>query len=90
MTVCADGENLQQIILNLLTNAVKFTDRGGLVRLELTLDRNAVLLRVSDTAIGIPRDKLETIFEPFVQVDPNYTRDGVGLVYGRPRSKIQR
>jgi signal transduction histidine kinase len=79
--VRADGEKLQQIILNLLTNAVKFTERGGLVRLEVTAEKEAVLVRVSDTGIGIPTDKLQKIFEPFVQVDPNYTRtrDGVGL-----------
>jgi signal transduction histidine kinase len=79
--VCADGEKLQQIVLNLLGNAVKFTDRGGLVRMTVDVDRDVVRIRVSDTGIGIASDKLETIFEPFVQVDPNYTRtrDGVGL-----------
>ena len=81
VTVHADGEKLQQILLNLLTNAVKFTDRGGLIRVEVDLESDIALLRVTDTGIGIPVDKLETIFEPFVQVDPNYTRtrDGVGL-----------
>jgi len=81
VTVHADGEKLQQIILNLLTNAVKFTDRGGSVRVEVDVESDTVLLRVIDTGIGIPVDKLEPIFEPFVQVDPNYTRtrDGVGL-----------
>jgi len=81
VTVHADGEKLQQILLNLLTNAVKFTDRGGLIRVEVDVESDIALLRVTDTGIGIPVDKLETIFEPFVQVDPNYTRtrDGVGL-----------
>jgi PAS domain S-box-containing protein len=81
VSVRADGEKLQQIVVNLLTNAVKFTDRGGVVRIEVEVDRDIVRVHVSDTGIGIAGDKLEMIFEPFVQVDPNYTRtrDGVGL-----------
>jgi PAS domain S-box-containing protein len=81
IVVRADGEKLQQIVLNLLGNAVKFTDRGGLVRMTVEIDRDVVLIRVSDTGIGIAGDKLDTIFEPFVQVDAHYTRtrDGVGL-----------
>ena len=77
----ADGEKLQQIILNLLTNAVKFTERGGTVRLDIEPDDDTVRVRVSDTGIGIPPEKIEVIFDPFIQVDPNYTRtrDGVGL-----------
>jgi signal transduction histidine kinase len=79
--VRADEEKLQQIMLNLLTNAVKFTERGGVIRLEVELDGGLVRVRVSDSGIGIANEKLETIFEPFVQLDANYTRtrDGVGL-----------
>jgi PAS domain S-box-containing protein len=81
VSVRVDGDKLQQIVLNLLTNAVKFTDAGGTVRLDVECVEDAVRLNVSDTGIGIPPEKLDVIFDPFVQVDPNYTRtrDGVGL-----------
>jgi len=81
VVVCADGEKLQQILLNLLTNAVKFTNRGGLVRVGIAVCPSDVRVSVTDTGIGIAGDKLQAIFEPFMQVDANYTRtrDGVGL-----------
>jgi signal transduction histidine kinase len=76
----ADPDKARQILLNLLSNAIKFTPPGGDVRLECE-DGKAVRLRVSDSGRGIPADKLETIFEPFVQVDTSLTREttGVGL-----------
>ena len=81
VAVRADGDKFQQIILNLLANAVKFTDRGGEIRIECEVQPETVLVHVHDTGIGIPHEKLGAIFDPFVQVDPNYTRtkDGVGL-----------
>jgi signal transduction histidine kinase len=74
-------EKVQQVVLNLLTNAVKFTGRGGLIEVGVTVTDEKATINVSDTGIGIPADKLEAIFDPFVQVDANYTRtrDGVGL-----------
>jgi signal transduction histidine kinase len=83
----ADREKAQQVLLNLLSNAVKFTAPGGRIVLETeaTADEQGaarrVLVRVRDTGRGIPADKLEHIFEPFVQVDTRLTRaqDGVGL-----------
>ena len=80
----ADPEKLRQILLNLLTNAVKFTDAGGgiLVRCETDRDGGVVRIRVRDTGRGIPTDQLEKIFEPFVQIERNRTegsQQGVGL-----------
>jgi signal transduction histidine kinase len=79
--VRVDAEKLQQIVLNLLTNAVKFTDRGGAITVTSEVVGSFVQLRVRDTGVGIPGDKLTSIFDPFVQVDSHYTRtrDGVGL-----------
>jgi PAS domain S-box-containing protein len=77
----ADREKVQQILLNLLNNACKFTGPGGRVMLEYCATASRVLVRVADTGIGISPEKRDVIFEPFVQVDTNYTRtkDGVGL-----------
>ena len=79
--VRVDSEKIQQIMLNLLTNATKFTDRGGEIRVDVEVAGKVVRLRVHDTGVGIPADKLALIFDPFVQVDSQYTRtrDGVGL-----------
>jgi len=80
-TVRADPEKLRQIVLNLLSNAVKFTPPGGRVTLSCVADDGVVRVHVADTGIGIPGDKLGTIFEPFVQVNAGYTRtsEGTGL-----------
>jgi signal transduction histidine kinase len=78
--VRADREKVERIVLNLLANAVKFTDRGR-VELRSEVDGPHVRLIVEDTGRGIPRDQLEKIFEPFVQVERglNRTADGTGL-----------
>ncbi len=86
-TVTIDGEKFQQILLNLLSNAVKYTDEGGRVCLEWEIDGSDIVVRVSDTGKGIPHDKLQAIFEPFVQVEPLRTRvtggAGLGLAISR-------
>jgi len=83
-TVRADREKARQVLINLLTNAVKFTPSGGRVTVDAIDDPEAadrVLIHVADTGIGIPRDKLAAIFEPFVQVRAELTRtvEGTGL-----------
>jgi signal transduction histidine kinase len=79
--VRADREKVQQILLNLLSNALKFTAPGGEIRLTCTRVHDTAAIRVRDTGRGIARDKLEWIFEPFVQVDRRYKREqeGIGL-----------
>jgi signal transduction histidine kinase len=79
--VRADSEKLQQILLNLLSNAVKFTDSGGLVELGAAVDGSTVRIDVRDTGCGIPRDRLQSVFEPFTQIDSTRTRavEGTGL-----------
>jgi signal transduction histidine kinase len=79
--VYTDRERLQQIVLNVLTNAIKYTPAGGQVHLSATVAGDSVLIRVRDTGRGIARDKLDEIFEPFVRVDTGYTRatEGTGL-----------
>jgi signal transduction histidine kinase len=77
----ADREKLQQIVLNLLSNAVKFTDPGGKVTLEWEAAQGEVRIRVRDTGRGVPPDKLNAIFEPFVQLQNGLTNrsEGTGL-----------
>jgi signal transduction histidine kinase len=81
VVVRADGEKLRQVLVNLLSNAVKFTPRGGRIDLAYEVRGDRVLLSVRDTGIGIPGEKLESIFEPFVQVRSDLTRtaEGTGL-----------
>ena len=93
LTVYADAEKLQQILLNLLTNACKFTASGGSVHVSCgevphgpehrsMNGEPVVAVRVADTGRGIPQEKLASVFEPFVQVDRQATQgsqQGVGL-----------
>jgi PAS domain S-box-containing protein len=76
----ADAAKVQQILLNLIANAIKFTPRGGAIRLECAGDFEHVAIRVVDSGIGIPAEKLEAVFEPFVQIrDKNSSGSGTGL-----------
>jgi signal transduction histidine kinase len=77
----ADPEKVQQILINLFSNAIKFTPAGGRISVECEAKDSTVLIVVTDTGIGIPPQKLATIFDPFVQVKEGFAgRDtGVGL-----------
>ncbi|HSJ63414.1 MAG TPA: CHASE domain-containing protein, partial [Gemmatimonadaceae bacterium] len=79
--IVTDSEKVQQVLLNLLSNAVKFTEPGGTVTLGWEHTQRDVLITVHDTGIGIAPDKLERIFDPFVQVESPLTRgrSGTGL-----------
>ena len=79
--VHADRDKVQQILINLLSNALKFTPGGGSIAIRCTAGEQEVGITVSDTGPGIAPDKLEWIFEPFVQVDRRYKREqeGIGL-----------
>jgi hypothetical protein len=82
LMVRADRDKVQQILLNLLSNALKFTSAGGAITLRCARDpEGGAIVSVEDTGQGIARDKLERIFEPFVQVDRRYKREqeGIGL-----------
>ena len=77
----ADRERAGQVLLNLLSNALKFTPAGGRVTLRASADAAEVRLAVEDSGVGIPADQHERIFEPFVQVGSGLTRpsEGTGL-----------
>ena len=79
--VRGDRDKLRQVLLNLVSNAVKFTPEGGLIVVESARVGDTVELRVRDTGIGIPEDRFDVIFEPFVQSGRalSRTHEGVGL-----------
>jgi signal transduction histidine kinase len=85
--VRADAVKLEQILLNLLTNALKFSADGATVRIDVVRSDEVGVVRVADTGVGIPADRLDAIFEPFVQVGRSLTSPhagtGLGLAISR-------
>ena len=76
-----DSEKIERIILNLMSNAIKFTEPGGNIDVRI-YDRNEyILISVKDTGRGIPKDMMEKVFDTFAQVDSSFTRnvEGSGL-----------
>jgi signal transduction histidine kinase/CHASE3 domain sensor protein len=90
--VRADRHRVQQILINLVGNAIKFTPEGGTVSVDSLRDGGRATIRVSDTGLGIPADRLQSIFEPFVQVDGEFTRTasgaGLGLSISRDLARM--
>jgi len=76
-----DHDRIRQVLLNMLSNAAKFTSRGGKVTLRLLLEAEAVRLEVEDTGIGLAPEYREKVFQKFFQVDGSSTRSvgGTGL-----------
>ena len=76
-----DRDKIVQVVLNLLTNAVKFTPRNGTVALRVALSPASALISVVDSGPGIPAEQCASIFEPFVQLERSFAgeREGVGL-----------
>jgi PAS domain S-box-containing protein len=83
----ADDERLRQIVLNLLSNAIKFTPRGGHVSLSYRADDTNVHIAINDDGIGIPAEKLDVVFEPYVQLESSGVNEemgsGLGLAISR-------
>ncbi len=76
-----DTDKVEKIILNILSNAIKFTDTGGKIDINLYIENEQVCISIKDTGIGIPKDKTEIIFENFEQVDTTLSRgcEGTGM-----------
>ena len=83
MTILADGDRLMQMLTNLLSNGIKFSQPGGTVRVSAAHEGRNLQIKVTDEGRGIPADKLESIFERFKQVDASDSREkggsGLGL-----------
>jgi len=89
--VMGDPVRLEQVACNLLQNAIKYTPRGGRLWVSVETEGDEALLRVRDTGIGLSTEMLQTIFEPFAQVESSRQRSegGLGLGLGLVRSLAQ-
>jgi signal transduction histidine kinase len=81
ITALADPERVTQILINLLSNSIKFTPAGGHISAECAATAGTVSIRIIDTGIGIAASKYESIFEPFIQLRESLSdrESGVGL-----------
>lgn len=81
--VACDLDKIERIMLNLLSNSIKFTDSGGSILVNILDGEEYITITVEDNGIGIPKDKLNVIFDRFRQVDKSFTRknegSGIGL-----------
>ena len=84
----ADETRLKQMILNLLSNGIKFTEKGGAVRLTVAVDRaGGQTIQIKDTGIGMSADAASYVFEPFRQVQGQHVRAHEGTGLGLPITK---
>ncbi len=94
VSVWADAEKTRQILINLVSNAIKFTQPGGRIAIECHVGDDEVAVLVRDTGQGIPRERLDDIFDPFVQVNPSFSRAhqgvGLGLAISRELARARR
>jgi signal transduction histidine kinase len=85
--IFADRTRLRQVMINLVNNAIKFTEKG---QITIRIDRKGdakILISVKDTGVGIQSDKLEVIFQEFTQIDTSSTRKAGGTGLGLPISR---
>jgi len=91
--IIGDPERLQQIVEHLVDNAIKFTPKGGQVKISLTANAHQACIQVQDTGQGIPKESLPSIFESFRQGDSSITRQhgglGLGLAIVKQLVKLQ-
>ena len=86
LIVMADDMRIQQVMINLIGNAMKFTHEGGVI-IRSDIREDSIIIKVIDTGLGIPPELLETVFEAFSQVDTSTTRKAGGTGLGLPISK---
>ena len=80
-TLC-DNDKIERIILNLMSNAIKFTPKGGEIKVEIVGKNSGIQISVTDTGIGIPLENQKDVFERFVQVDKSLSRSNEGSGIG--------
>ena len=77
-----DKDKIEKIILNLLSNSIKFTDKGGDILIDLLIENETIKIGIIDSGVGIPNDKLNLIFENFEQIDRSLSRGAEGAGVG--------
>lgn len=91
--VACDLDKIERIILNLLSNSIKFTTPGGSIFVNIFDGEEYITISIEDTGIGIPEDKLNIVFDRFRQVDKSFTRNyegsGIGLSLVKSLVEIQ-
>ena len=87
--IYGDPTRLSQVLSNLLNNASKFTATGGRITFAVESDNGAIVLRVCDTGVGIPPEKLSEVFDIFAQVDQGAAQDGIGVGLSIARQLIE-
>lgn len=89
--ICCDPYMIERIVLNLISNSLKFTDASGFIYINIYDREDKVIFSVKDTGIGIPEDKLSIIFDRFRQVDTslNRTQEGSGLGLSIVRALVE-
>ncbi len=87
LEIYADNTRVRQVMINLVNNSIKFTEKGSIALSTKPMDGGRILITVKDTGIGIPPDKLESIFQEFMQVDSSTTRKVGGTGLGLPISR---
>ncbi|MEM8856422.1 MAG: ATP-binding protein, partial [Pseudomonadota bacterium] len=94
MRIDVDRRAMKQILLNLMSNAVKFTPHDGCVTTRARLERDFVVVAVEDNGIGIPQRELDRLGQPFVQVENQFTKthqgSGLGLAIARSLTELHR
>ena len=87
LEIYADNTRIRQVMINLVNNSIKFTEKGKVVLSAKSMEGGRVLITIKDTGIGIPPDKLESVFQEFTQVDTSTTRKVGGTGLGLPISR---
>lgn len=79
--IYADKDSIEQVLINIISNSIKYTPDGGIIKVKLNSDNEKIYLSISDNGLGIPKKDLERIFERFYRVDKTRSREmgGTGL-----------
>jgi two-component system sensor histidine kinase VicK len=79
--IMGDKDRIEQVIVNILSNAIKYTPEGGKIEIKIAKEEDSVVIKVSDTGLGIPKEDLPRLFERFYRVDKARSRmlGGTGL-----------
>lgn len=80
--ILCDSEKIERVVLNLLSNAIKFTGEGGFIKVGICNGNEYIIISVKDNGIGIPKNMIEKIFYPFIQVDSSLRRNAEGSGMG--------